>query len=56
MARDSRVDKELMAMGWTPIRFWSKEVKKNLSGCINRVEEAIVDIIKASCETVEIDD
>ena len=32
--RDKRVNDELVAIGWTPIRFWSREVKKNLGNCI----------------------
>lgn len=28
MARDVRVDKQLLAMDWVPIHFWSKEIKK----------------------------
>ncbi len=41
MSRDSRVDKELAALGWTPIRFWSKEVKKDLNGCIQTIKEMV---------------
>jgi DNA mismatch endonuclease Vsr len=41
MARDSRVDKELVAMGWTPIRFWAKDVQKDLDGCIQTIKEMI---------------
>lgn len=28
-------------MGWTPIHFWTKEVKKDLDGCIETVKETI---------------
>lgn len=41
IARDMRVDKELIAMGWTPIHFWTKEVKKDLNGCIETIKETI---------------
>ena len=41
MARDSRVDKELIAKGWTPLHFWSKEVHKDLDGCMNTIQELI---------------
>ena len=41
IARDSRVDKELIALGWTPIRFWAKEVHKDLDGCIKTIKEMI---------------
>lgn len=43
IARDIRVDKELRAMGWTPIHFWSKEVLKDAYGCISAVLELIID-------------
>ncbi len=41
MKRDSRVDKQLQFLGWIPIHFWSKEVRTNLSGCIERIEGLI---------------
>ena len=37
IARDKRNDDLLITMGWTPIHFWEKEVKKNLDACINKV-------------------
>ena len=43
MKRDNRVDKELMALGWRPIHFWSKEVKKDLDSCIVAIKETIFD-------------
>ena len=44
MARDDRVDKELLALGWTPIHFWSKEVMKNPEECAESIAELIFDI------------
>ncbi len=41
MARDLRVDKELVALGWIPIHFWSKEVKKDFTECIQVIKEMI---------------
>lgn len=41
MARDLRVDKELIAKGWTPLHFWSKEVQKNLDGCMSTIQELV---------------
>lgn len=41
IARDARVDRQLDELGWTPIHFWSKEVKKDLKGCIQKVEKLI---------------
>lgn len=43
MARDARVDKELILLGWTPIHFWSKEVEKDLHKCILVIKEATFD-------------
>lgn len=37
MARDIRVDKELSNQGWTPIRFWTKDVMKNTDDCITQI-------------------
>lgn len=41
IARDKRNDSALLDMGWTPIHFWEKEVKKNLNGCVNKVVDTI---------------
>ena len=50
IARDSRVDKELIALGWIPIHFWSKEVKEDLDGCVQTIKESIFDqIIQMGC-------
>jgi len=32
-------------MGWTVIRFWGDEIKKNADECVKVIEEAIFDII-----------
>ena len=42
--RDIEVNKELTAMGWKVIRFWGKDIKKNLDECLKTVEEAIFEI------------
>ena len=39
--RDMRVDKDLMALGWSPIHFWTKEVKKNTEDCVKSIEEIV---------------
>ena len=39
--RDSEVNEKLKSKGWTVLRFWGKEVEKNLDECIRRVLEAI---------------
>lgn len=42
MARDLCNDQMLAQLGWIPIHFWEKEVIKNLSGCIDEIEETII--------------
>lgn len=39
--RDIKVNLELKKQGWTVLRFWEKEIKKNLQKCLQIVEEAI---------------
>ena len=39
--RDRLVNEQLIASGWTVIRFWGKEIKKNVDHCVRVVEEAI---------------
>lgn len=44
MARDREAEAELKAMGWTVLRFWSKEVTKNTDRCLCSIEETIFTI------------
>lgn len=44
MQRDNEVDKELLFLGWTVIRFWGKDILKNTDECIKVIEETIFDI------------
>lgn len=41
MERDEQVNKELMFMGWTVLRFWGKEILKNTDECVKIIEETI---------------
>ena len=36
--RDEEVNKQLLFMGWTVIRFWGNEIKKNPEQCVKVVE------------------
>ena len=36
--RDIEVTNELETQGWIVIRFWGKEIKKNVSGCADEIE------------------
>lgn len=39
IARDRRNDILLEEMGWTPVHFWEKDVKKELLGCVRVIDE-----------------
>ena len=42
--RDNEINKKLLFMGWTVIRFWGKDIKKNTDECIQVIEETIFDL------------
>ena len=48
--RDDEIDKKLLFMGWTVIRFWGNEIKKNTDECVRVIEETIFDIKLGECE------
>jgi len=51
IARDKRNDELLKEMGWTPIHFWEREIKKDLDRCVHKV----VDIVQIRfSETIDI--
>ena len=39
--RDNEINKKLLFLGWTVIRFWGKDIIKNPDECIRVIEEAI---------------
>lgn len=39
------MNKQLLFRGWTVIRFWGKDIQKNLDECVRVVEETIFDTI-----------
>lgn len=42
MERDEEVNVKLKAEGWTVLRFWEKEIKKDLDSCIGKIEQTII--------------
>lgn len=42
--RDDEVNKRLLFEGWTVIRFWGKDIQKNIDECMKVIEETIWDI------------
>lgn len=41
MERDEEINKKLLFMGWTVIRFWGKDILKNIDDCISVIEDVI---------------
>lgn len=41
MERDNEINKKLLFMGWTVIRFWGKDILKNIDDCISVIEDVI---------------
>lgn len=42
--RDDKVNKNLLFMGWTVIRFWGNDIKRHTDECVKVIEETIFDI------------
>lgn len=40
--RDRRNDTLLKGIGWASLHFWEKEVKRDLAGCIQTIDEACI--------------
>lgn len=38
MRRDQNVNRDLRAAGWAIMRFWEHELKRNVSGCIDKIQ------------------
>ena len=43
MQRDLRVNEHLINNGWKVLRFWSKEIRKNLANCVSSIEQQLKD-------------
>lgn len=41
MERDDEINKRLLFEGWTVIRFWGNDIKKNIDECVRVVEEVV---------------
>ena len=42
--RDRENEKKLMFLGWNVVRFWGKDIAKDVDECVRVVEEMIFDI------------
>lgn len=43
MERDEEINKQLLFLGWTVVRFWGKEIVKNPEECLAVIEELVWD-------------
>jgi DNA mismatch endonuclease Vsr len=41
MRRDTEVNDKLTSEGWKVLRFWGKDIKKNLEFCVSEIEQEI---------------
>lgn len=41
MVRDDEINKKLESLGWTVLRFWEKDINKNIEACVKTVDEVI---------------
>lgn len=41
ITRDELVNSNLSEKGWIVLRFWSKEVEKDLEKCVSKIEEVV---------------
>jgi DNA mismatch endonuclease (patch repair protein) len=46
MRRDHLVNQTLVENGWTVLRFWSQEIRKNLASCIEKIEQTITQLCR----------
>ncbi len=41
IARDQKVNDYLKSQGWTVLRFWGKEIQKNVTHCVDMIEKEV---------------
>lgn len=46
--RDDEINKKLLFMGWTVIRFWGDDIKNHPNECVKVIEETIFDLTMQS--------
>ena len=39
--RDSEINRSLTDLGWTVVRIWESDIRKNVSDCVNTVKQAL---------------
>ena len=41
--RDRKVNRELAAAGWIVLRYWGRDIQKDLVYCANEIEQAVAE-------------
>lgn len=54
LERDDEINKQLLFMGWTVIRFWGKDITNKPEECARVIEETIFDMM--TMDDLEFDD
>jgi DNA mismatch endonuclease (patch repair protein) len=49
MTRDCETDQQLQNMGWTVLRFWGNDIRKDMTACVEEVKETIFQKMIDSC-------
>lgn len=49
--RDDQINKQLLFMGWTVIRFWGKDIMNHPDECVKVIEETIFDVLMQDRDT-----
>jgi DNA mismatch endonuclease (patch repair protein) len=52
--RDNEINKDLTSRGWTVIRIWESDIKKDVNKCVDFIEDMIFDsMIKSYADVIE---
>ena len=42
--RDAEVDRQLLFLGWTVVRFWGKDILKDTDQCVKVIDETVFEL------------
>jgi DNA mismatch endonuclease (patch repair protein) len=52
--RDNEINKDFTSRGWTVIRIWESDIKKDVNKCVDLIEDMIFDsMIKSYADVIE---
>jgi DNA (cytosine-5)-methyltransferase 1 len=54
IARDKEVNDKLASEGWTVLRFWGKQIKDDIVGCVDKVEKKLRIYPKSPFRTIDL--